>query len=211
MTVRGVHGRETDVRAMEERILFWPHAPDTLDCTDEAIGPFGSQFRSGAQLTPEIPQGFDIGRIVIPVRLEQLLQPFAANGGFDGSLGDDGYKCFDCPLGGRADRTGGTIHVLQCRRDLLQEQHGALCPQDRIIARSHLDFGDGLLNPGQRGFVPPAERAAAESGGKGPRRLRPRTSHAPSPAAGLLPDRPTGCPPRCDATRRRTRATAGHC
>jgi hypothetical protein len=52
--------------------------------------------------------------------------------------GDDRNEFFDSAVDGVANCPGRAVHVLQCRRDLLQEQHRPLGREHRILRRTFL-------------------------------------------------------------------------
>ena len=59
------------------------------------------------------------------------------------------YPCqdFERVVHRAADRPGRTVHLLQRRRNTLDEGDGALRGRRRVLASDFLDFGDRLLHP----------------------------------------------------------------
>ena len=78
MTTGCQHCRQARDRTFEVVGPSRVRGPDTRDQWLELLRPFERQFRPGAQFTPVVGQGFDIGHVIVFNRLPKPIEPTAA-------------------------------------------------------------------------------------------------------------------------------------
>ena len=81
---------------------------------------------------------------------------------------DQGHELLEDIADGCLQAAGGVVDVLEGRRELLDEPHGSVGGQDRVLADHGPDLGRGLVQALDGPIGLPAEGAAAEAGGEGP-------------------------------------------
>jgi antitoxin HigA-1 len=86
---------------------------DVLHEIDQAVGRSRCNLRGRAQITPTIVHGFQIGRIIILDRLEQLLKPFRTRCLITRRLCDEGHERIDGGMRCVARRARRAMHLLQ--------------------------------------------------------------------------------------------------
>jgi hypothetical protein len=134
---------------------------------------------------PEIPEGFDIRYLISRVRLPQSLQPYGTPSKISRCCGDDWHEFFDRAVDGVANCPGRAVHVLQCGRDLFQEQHRAFGGQHRVLALDLPDLRQRFLHPRNRRLRAPTEGTAPKARCKLPERSF-RRGHLPSSSPALV-------------------------
>ena len=97
---------------MVEAVFHLAATPNRIHGRHQTLGPFRRDLRRSAQIAPGITQTFNVGNLIVGMRLIQLLQPLAPHSGVSRCLGDDGNQGIDGPIHGGTDRTRGTIDVL---------------------------------------------------------------------------------------------------
>ena len=114
---------------------------------DQAVGPFGRKSPGATQLAPVLGERLDVRDLVRGVGLKQAIEPCGTCCEVGRRAGNDGHEFGDHAIVGAADRTGGTVDVLQRRRDAFEQRDRTLCCQNWLESCDLFDLGECFLEP----------------------------------------------------------------
>ena len=156
------HGAGIPAMALRAR------CPGAAQAGEELVGPGRGGHGAAAQGAPVVAEPLDPGHLVIGHGLPEPVQPGLPGLGRHLDAANQGHELLDDIPDHRLQAAGRVVDVLESRGQLLEQAHGPVGGQGRILAGHGPDLGRGLVQPldGQVGL--PAEGAAAEAGGEGP-------------------------------------------
>ena len=88
---------------MVEAVFDLAATPDRLHRFHQSLGPFRRDLGRGTHLAPRVAQTFNVGHLILGMRLVKMLQPFTPHYVVCRGLGNDEHQGIDGPIHSGAD------------------------------------------------------------------------------------------------------------